>query len=393
MSAQPHHNECERIEILPPDATHYEVLGITHQATEEEIKTQYHKLALLCHPDKNNDKYKVATQKIVAANEVLSNSEKRQKYNTYLDKDSRPPAASSYSPSSSRPSPSGANSGSPTDMDKENKTHFGPTKTEIDEYNEKLKVLLQRAIDHLSKNKDATLNQIIEFIKSIKQTYIKSDDYLKSDIYPLYRNLIETVITKLLDSSLLYVSLEENTKEWILLEIYRDMTFHQHHLEFFSPKYSEFILGKIFEEQFNVFLQSLSSTMMKILYEYIDRYKKIKHLENLVNSLRNKTKDNISIVEKEIIKYKNENFDITSTKERIQIEKLIQQAVVIIESKTGGRSKRLKLSKQKRQRRRKNTKNNSKKYQNNTKRSKRNRDVRSYSCKMNNRKSKKAKQV
>lgn len=35
MSAQPHHNECERIKKLPITATHYEVLGISPQSTKK----------------------------------------------------------------------------------------------------------------------------------------------------------------------------------------------------------------------------------------------------------------------------------------------------------------------------------------------------------------------
>lgn len=68
---------------MPRD--HYEVLGVSKSASEEEIKKAYRKLAGKYHPDRNpgdkdaEAKFKEAS----AAFEVLSNPEKRQKYDTY----------------------------------------------------------------------------------------------------------------------------------------------------------------------------------------------------------------------------------------------------------------------------------------------------------------------
>jgi DnaJ family protein A protein 2 len=59
----------------------YEVLGVEREATAAQIKKAYHKLALRCHPDKGGDPD--TFKKIAAAYEVLSDVEKREKYNQY----------------------------------------------------------------------------------------------------------------------------------------------------------------------------------------------------------------------------------------------------------------------------------------------------------------------
>ncbi len=64
---------------------YYEILGVSKSATADEIKKAYRKVAIKFHPDKNpddptaEDKFKEAAE----AYEVLSNPEKRQRYDRF----------------------------------------------------------------------------------------------------------------------------------------------------------------------------------------------------------------------------------------------------------------------------------------------------------------------
>jgi DnaJ family protein B protein 4 len=65
---------------------HYEVLGVSREASPDEIKRAYRGLSLKWHPDRNSSpEAQSKFQEISAAYEVLSDERRRQQYNAELD--------------------------------------------------------------------------------------------------------------------------------------------------------------------------------------------------------------------------------------------------------------------------------------------------------------------
>jgi DnaJ family protein A protein 2 len=66
----------------PPDTTKlYETLEVEKNATPKEIKKSYFRLSKMHHPDKGGDEHRF--KEINAAYEILSDPEKREKYDKY----------------------------------------------------------------------------------------------------------------------------------------------------------------------------------------------------------------------------------------------------------------------------------------------------------------------
>ncbi|NQT23237.1 MAG: DnaJ domain-containing protein, partial [Candidatus Omnitrophica bacterium] len=68
------------------DKDYYKTLGISENATDEEIKKVYRKLAMQYHPDKNQDRRKEAEERFKALSEayyVLSDKNRRAEYDAY----------------------------------------------------------------------------------------------------------------------------------------------------------------------------------------------------------------------------------------------------------------------------------------------------------------------
>ncbi len=63
---------------------YYEVLGISNDATKEEIKQRFRELAKKTHPDKTKEDSEEEMIKLNKAYEVLSDEESRERYDKYL---------------------------------------------------------------------------------------------------------------------------------------------------------------------------------------------------------------------------------------------------------------------------------------------------------------------
>ncbi len=73
--------DAARKDELP---NYYEALGVTRDATQEEIKNKFRELAKKTHPDKTNEDSEEEMVKLNKAYEILSDEESREKYDRYL---------------------------------------------------------------------------------------------------------------------------------------------------------------------------------------------------------------------------------------------------------------------------------------------------------------------
>lgn len=98
-------HQCQVDEKKAKKKDYYKTLGLTNKATEEEVKSSYKKLALQFHPDKQrgkSDEEKKANEQkfkeIATAYAVLSNAEKRKRYDMGVDDDDQMGGFSNINP-------------------------------------------------------------------------------------------------------------------------------------------------------------------------------------------------------------------------------------------------------------------------------------------------------
>ncbi|OTB12592.1 hypothetical protein K445DRAFT_338123 [Daldinia sp. EC12] len=85
---QSSHRDTAGSDAIPKKTDYYELLGLDHQASDDEIKKAYRKKALELHPDRNYGDVENATQKfaeVQAAYEVLSDPQERAWYDSHRD--------------------------------------------------------------------------------------------------------------------------------------------------------------------------------------------------------------------------------------------------------------------------------------------------------------------
>jgi molecular chaperone DnaJ len=64
---------------------YYEVLGISNDATQDEIKNKFRELAKKTHPDKTKSNSEEKMSELNKAYEILSDKERRESYDKYLE--------------------------------------------------------------------------------------------------------------------------------------------------------------------------------------------------------------------------------------------------------------------------------------------------------------------
>lgn len=87
---------------------HYETLGVSQNATPQEIRAAFKAQAMLVHPDKNKDNpeaAKEATQKLIEANKVLSDATARATYDESLKKAQAEKDAAAQAPAAQQEQP------------------------------------------------------------------------------------------------------------------------------------------------------------------------------------------------------------------------------------------------------------------------------------------------
>lgn len=79
-----HQNKDRECNEILNEKDYYKILGVKKDASDDDIRRAYKKLAVKFHPDKNNSKYaEDAFKKVSHSFSVLSNEEKRRNYDRF----------------------------------------------------------------------------------------------------------------------------------------------------------------------------------------------------------------------------------------------------------------------------------------------------------------------
>jgi len=86
VTANKDEKEYQKAKQLSTFPNYYDILGISKNATQKEIKNQYRQLVKKWHPDKSNEAdAEKKMSKIIRAYEILSNKERKETYDKYFN--------------------------------------------------------------------------------------------------------------------------------------------------------------------------------------------------------------------------------------------------------------------------------------------------------------------
>ena len=326
--------ECERIYQLPEGSSPHIVLGINEDSDENVKNIAYRKLALKCHPDRptNKDKelFTRIFQKITGANENFRPSTSKQRVNT----------TTSEHPQSSYVSKRTAA------LD-EDRTSYGPTRRDSDEYVKRLKSWLEYLLEHSYFDiPNMSLNDLKQFLAEVNKC---SFEYRRhDDIRPLYDKIYTKAIWNVLDNS---KELDKDQQEWVLKRIYDYIFIEQK--ESFSDEYKKIIMSDKLDKRINdqdVKKEKQYDSINHFITQFKEKQEKqkladdkgderIAELKTMIESvIQNKTPEGVKSVNNFIRDNIDPIFDFLPKKKQTEINNLIQQASS--EPKKGGFSVR-----------------------------------------------------
>ena len=241
-------DECKRINLLPPNASPYEVLNIKRDSDKSQIKLAYSTLALACHPDKHKpseqDFFTEVFKKINNANEALTTD--------------NPRVILQYT------------SATVNDTPTNDRTNFGPTKHDEAHHKEELKHNLNNWLSHtLLQNPNLTYQDVNTFFNLVK-THFLTYDMADIEIRSLLVKLQELAITNFLaQAQAQREPMKQDIQEWILVRLKDYIIFNEEHTrgKIHSKLFENIINDPNFFVNYDLGFKNLPLTKM-VLYDY-----------------------------------------------------------------------------------------------------------------------------